>query len=220
MRNLHEIGSQYLNQFSICIITPPMVSTANDRGTSFIFGYNGKTSMTADVVEAPDRSVLGQNQEDRICSDIVTVISPDFFKSITMSQAVPRLNGQCVSVRGLSNTCENMARVSKAKKFSLVYQELGREARRSIDWSLLNDDLLDVVGLSDSGDTFSMRWENSLMETMCRYESTSGSMTAESSSDLAKRLEVTDKAFRLIQYDLSTALGLNRRPGTKLLVFT
>jgi len=220
MRNLHEIGSHYLNQFSICIITPPMVSTTNDRRTSFIFRYNRKTSMTADVVEAPDRSVLGKNQEHWICSDIVTIISPDLFESITMCQAVPCLNGQRDFIRCLSNTCENMARVSKAKKFSLVYQELGRDARRSVAWSLLNDDLLDVAGLSDSGDRFSLRREDSLPETICRYESTSGSMTAESSSDLEKRLEVRDTVFRLIQCDLSMALGVNRRPKTKLVGFT
>ena len=170
--------------------------------------------MTTDVMEAPDRSVFGQNQEDRICSDIVTIISPDVLKSVTVCQAMPRLHGQRDFLRCFSNTCENMARVSKAKKFSLVYQELGRDARRSVDWSLLSDDLLDVVGLADSGERFSPMWEDSLLETICRYDSTSGSMATESLSDLAKRLEERDKFFRPIQHDLSTALGVNRRPET------
>jgi hypothetical protein len=104
--------------------------------------------MTTDVMEAPDESILGQNQEDRVGADVVAIVCPNHFKPIAVCEAVPSLKCQRESPEP-ANTCENIARVSNAKKFSLVYQELGKDARSSIWCS--NDDLLDVA-LSDGED--------------------------------------------------------------------
>ena len=45
-----------------------------------------------------------------------------------------------------------MARASNAKKFSLVYHELGRDDRRGRDWTVVTEDPLEDAALSDSGE--------------------------------------------------------------------
>jgi hypothetical protein len=90
----YDIGRQYLDKFAIRVIAPAMVSTADYRRTSFTFGYDGEASMTTDIMEAPNCSILGQNQEDRVGSDIVAIVSTNFSKATVVREAVPCLNCQ------------------------------------------------------------------------------------------------------------------------------
>lgn len=50
--------------------------------------------MTTYVMEAADDSVLRQNQEYRIGSDVVSVISSGLLESIAMGDTMPSLDGQ------------------------------------------------------------------------------------------------------------------------------
>jgi hypothetical protein len=108
-----------------------------------------------------------------------------------------------------SNTCEKIARVSKAKKFSLVYQELGIDARSSVDWSLSTDELLESVALSDA--TLSLTCEDSLPDDI-RDGSISGSITMDSLSSLPNRLEGKKNVFGPILQYPSGALRVNDKP--------
>ena len=87
--------------------------------------------MTANVVKTTDYPVLREDKEYWVRSDIVPIIRTRLLESITVSNTVPSLQDLLwmLFVTG-SRTWEKMARASNAKKFSLVYQELGSEARR------------------------------------------------------------------------------------------
>ena len=93
-------------------------------------------------------------------------------------------------------TCEKMARASNPKKFSLVYQELGREARRLRDGAVLTEDLLDATTLSRSGEARTLLPveldSDSLRSTEARLVSTDG----RSSDGLPNIVEVIEKFLR------------------------
>jgi hypothetical protein len=89
-----------------------------------------------------------------------------------------------------------MARASSPKKFSLVYQELGREARRFRGDVVLTEDLLDATTLSRSGEAQTLLLvelgSDSLRSTEARLVSTD----VRSSSGLPKKAEVIEKFLR------------------------
>jgi hypothetical protein len=93
-------------------------------------------------------------------------------------------------------TCEKMARASNPKKFSLVYQELGREARRFRGEAVLMEDLLDAMTLSRSGEARTLLpvelGSDNLRSTETRLVSTDG----RSSSGLPNKAEVIEKFLR------------------------
>lgn len=83
--------------------------------------------MTTDIVKSSDDAVLGKNQEDRVRPNVVFIVSAHLLESRVMCKTMPCLRHQPEVKMGFA--WENIARVSSAKKFSLVYHELGNEAR-------------------------------------------------------------------------------------------
>ena len=59
-----------------------------------------------------------------------------------------------------------MARASNPKKFSLVYQELGREARRFLAAVVFMEELLEVLALSISGEARKLLPEESVSDVL------------------------------------------------------
>ena len=89
-----------------------------------------------------------------------------------------------------------MARASSPKKFSLVYQELGMEARRFRGEVALTEDLLDATTLSRSVEVRTLLpvelGSDSLRSMEARLISTDG----RSSSGLPNKVEAMEKFLR------------------------
>ena len=91
-----------------------------------------------------------------------------------------------------------MARASNPKKFSLVYQELGSEARRFRGEALLREDLPDAVTLSMSGEARTLLPDELGSDSLRSMEAQRGSTDAGSSSGLPNKVEAIENFLRPI----------------------
>jgi hypothetical protein len=82
-----------------------MITTSDDHRAPSIFSHHRKAPVAADVIEATDDAVFRQNQEDRICPDIVSIIGPWFLESVTMCNAMPSLQESAIDA---INTVSNL----------------------------------------------------------------------------------------------------------------
>ena len=93
-------------------------------------------------------------------------------------------------------TCEKIARASNPKKFSLVYQELGREARRFRGEVVLTEDLLDATTLSRSGEAQTLLPVELGSDSLRSMEGRLASTDGRPSSGLPNKVEVIEKLLR------------------------
>lgn len=50
-----------LNQFTLGIVTPPMITTSYDCGTPLVFSYYRKAPVPTNVIEAADDAIFRQD---------------------------------------------------------------------------------------------------------------------------------------------------------------
>lgn len=81
----------YFDELPSRVITPPMVSTPNNGGTSLVLGDDGEATMTTDVMETSNDPIFGKNQKDWISANIVSIVRAGGFESISVRQTVPCL---------------------------------------------------------------------------------------------------------------------------------
>src|SRR5947207_15257126 len=91
-----------------------------------------------------------------------------------------------------------MARASSPKKFSLVYQELGSEARRFRSEAVLREDLLDAVPLSMSGEALTLLPDELDSDSLRSMEVQPVSTDGGSSSGLQNKVEAIENFLRPI----------------------